>query len=256
MSGHSKWHNIRVKKMASSSARGKIFTRHARLIEIAAREGGGEPFSNAKLRQAIDAAREDNVPNINIERAVKKGTGELRGEAVQEILYEAYGPGGTAFLIECLTDNKNRTLGNLRVILTKHGGKIAKVGSVQWLFHRRGIVSASCPPNVQPSTKRFEMLQLQLIDAGAEEIDSSNLGLAITAAPMAWPRICDLLRRQQCGIHSAGLAYVPEQKVLISDPTVAREIVNLLENLDRDDDVSEVHTNADIAPDLARRLTE
>ena len=143
MSGHSKCANIRVKKTAQDAKRGKIFTRHARLIEMAASVGGGDPRSNASLRVAIDNAKEDSVPNDNIERAIKKGTGALKGEAMQEVLYAAYLPGGVACLIECLTDNRNRTTANVKNTVSKHGGNFAETASVQWMFQRKGLVVPS-----------------------------------------------------------------------------------------------------------------
>lgn len=138
MSGHSKWANIRVKKTAQDARRGKIFTRHARLIEIAARAGGGDPRSNTSLRVAIENAKAESVPNDNIERAIKKGCGALKGEAMQEALYAAYLPGGVACLIKCLTDNRNRTTANLKLIIGKHGGNFAETNSVLWMFERVG----------------------------------------------------------------------------------------------------------------------
>ena len=142
MSGHSKWHNIRVKKMATDAKRGKTYTKYARLIEIAAREGGGDLSSNIRLRTLVDSAKSESVPNANIDRAIKKGTGETKGDAMQEIVYEAYGPSGAAFIIECLTDNKNRTLSNVKTILSKNGGHFAANGSVMWMFERKGAVVA------------------------------------------------------------------------------------------------------------------
>src|SRR3989344_5872361 len=141
MSGHSKWHNIRVKKTAADAARGKVFTRHAKLIEIAAQRGG-DPTMNPSLRTAIDNAKADSVPNANIDRAIKKGTGELKGERMEEIVYAAMGPLGTAYLIECLTDNKNRTLSNVRMAISKNGGTFAESSSVLWMFARKGVVVA------------------------------------------------------------------------------------------------------------------
>ena len=148
MSGHSKWHSIKHKKSAADAARGKIFTRHAKLVEIAAREGGsGDPEQNAKLRTAIADAKAENVPNANIDRAIKKGTGELKGAAqTVSVIYEAYGPQGSAFIIECLTDNKNRTLANVKTILGKNGGRFAESGSVMWMFEQKGVVVARHSP--------------------------------------------------------------------------------------------------------------
>src|SRR3989344_3945948 len=171
MSGHSKWANIRVKKTAQDAKRGKVFTRHARLIEIAASSGGGDPVMNASLRVAIDNAKADSVPNMNIDRAIKKGIGELKGEQMAEVLYACYAPGGVACLIECLTDNKNRTLGNIRSVIDKRGGHFAETGSVQWMFGKKGMVVGHRTSDVG---QRAEAIELALIDAGAEDIDTSD----------------------------------------------------------------------------------
>src|SRR3989338_2200669 len=171
MSGHSKWANIRVRKTAEDAKRGKIFTRHARLIEMAARAGVGDPVMNNALRAAIENARAENVPNANIERAIKKGTGALQGEQMAEVLYAEYLPismpatavaTAVACLIECLTDNRNRTIANIRLIVGRHGGNFADTNAVAWMFERRGVVIVR--------GKLSSELELQLIDVGAEDI--------------------------------------------------------------------------------------
>ena len=206
MSGHSKWANIRVKKTAQDARRGKVFTRHARLIEIAARSGGGDPEMNATLRTAIDNAKIDSVPNANIERAIKKGTGELKGEGqMEELTYEAYGPGGAAFIIECLTDNRARTIANVRSIITRQGGRMAEANAVMWMFERRGLVvgrrasgvggGRDAPPmshelrhqtsdTFRTSTtgrpENIEQLELELIDFGAEDFSVDGEVISVT----------------------------------------------------------------------------
>ncbi len=243
MSGHSKWANIRVKKTAQDAKRGKVFTRHARLIEIAARSGGGDPSTNAGLRNAIDNAKEDSVPNMNIERAIKKGTGALKGEQMQEIAYEAYGPAGTAYVIECLTDNKNRTLPNLKMILSKHGGRLAEAGSVLWMFQRKGLVVAEL--SASSNQQSAENLELELIDFGAEDFLFQDGIIRVVSAPAEWPRIRDFLRQNGCKILSAGLSYIPAQKVPV-DEAAAEKVTKFIEAIEEDDDVSEVHTNAEM----------
>lgn len=242
MSGHSKWANIRVRKGAQDAKRGKVFTRHARLIEIAARAGGGDPVSNAALRTAIENAKEDSVPNMNIERAIKKGTGELKGEAMQEIIYEAYGPGGTAYIVECLSDNRNRSAANVRMAISKAGGRVADGGSVLWMFERKGMVAAEIPggvPNIDPD------LELALIDAGAEDIAVTDGVIRVATALTGWVPVRDLLKQKGCNILSAGLSFVPKQKVPVDDAN-AEKVVRLMEAIEEDDDVSEVHTNAEM----------
>ena len=173
---------------------GKIFTRHARLIEIAARAGGGDSRSNAALRTAIENAKLGSVPNVNIDRAVKKGTGESKGEAMGEIIYAAMGPGGTAYLIECLTDNRNRTLSNVKLLIQKCGGSFAESSSVLWMFGRKGVVSGH---RISDTGLGMDELELALIDAGAEDIDASEGFLEVTTDGAHWAKVRDLLKRQK-----------------------------------------------------------
>ena len=250
MSGHSKWHNIRVRKMASDAKKGKAYTKYARLIEIAAREGGGDPTSNIRLRALIDAAKAESVPNANIERAIKKGTGALKGEAMQEVMYEAYGASGAALIIECLTDNKNRTLSNVKMILSKTGGRFAENGSVLWMFERKGVVlagggEAGLGEKVS-DPKKLEDLELQLIDLGADDFSVSDQHLEVITSPSGWPKIRDFLKAQAFEIESAGLRYVPKQTAPV-DAEAMEKVGRIIEALEGDDDVSEVHTNAVMA---------
>lgn len=241
MSGHSKWHNIRVKKMATDAKKGKVYTKYARLIEIAAREGGGDPGKNTKLRALIDNAKTESVPNANIERAIKKGTGELKGDAMQEVTYEAYGPGGAAFIIECLTDNKNRTLGTVKLILSKTGGRFAETGSVAWMFARKGIVMAN--GKLKMDNGKWDELELQLIDLGAEEIQKDGDTVRVTSDATKWAAIRDALKNQSFEIDSAGLEYVATQTAPVGDKEM-EGVAKLIDALEEDDDVSTVHTNA------------
>lgn len=239
MSGHSKWHNIRVKKGAADAKRGKVFTRHAKLIEIAAQRGG-EPSMNPALRTAIDNAKADSVPNANIERAIKKGSGELKGEKMEEIVYAAMGPGGTAYLIECLTDNKNRTLSNLKTVINKNGGNFAESSSVLWMFARKGVVVAKGP------TATLEEIELELIDFGAEDIDTDEDLLTVTTDMANWSQVRDFLKSNGYTIESAGLQFVPAQKVAVKDEETAEKVMHFMEVIEEDDDVAEVFTNAEM----------
>ncbi len=240
MSGHSKWHNIRVKKTATDAARGKIYTRHARLIEIAAQRGG-DPVTNAALRAAIDNAKEENVPNANIERAIKKGTGELKGAQMEEVMYAAMGPSGVACLIECLTDNRNRTISNVKNAVQKNGGNFAETSSVTWMFDRKGVVVAK-----NTSGKNLEEIELELIDFGAQDVELDGDTLSVTTSLADWTKARDFLKNNGFEVISGGLKYVPSQKVAISDKETAQKLFSFLEAVEEDDDVSEVHTNADI----------
>lgn len=244
MSGHSKWANIRVRKGAQDAKRGKVYTKFARLIEIAAREGGGDPSANVRLRTLIDSAKSESVPNANIDRAIQKGTGALKGEAMQEVVYEAYGPGGAAFIIEGLTDNKNRTLTNVKTILDKNGGRFAGSGSVMWMFERKGVVIAGAAEGgAFPDAAALENLELELIDQGAEDFSASGEHLQVITDVSGWSKVRDFLKGKGMAIESAGLQFVPKQYADI-DAAGAQKVDALREKLEEDDDVSEVHTNA------------
>lgn len=249
MSGHSKWSTIKHKKGAADAKRGKIFTKHAKLIEIAAREGGGSDLDmNSALKTAVDNAKTDNVPNNNIDRAIKKGTGELKGDATVGVTYECYAPGGTACIIECLTDNKNRTLANVKSTIEKRGGKWAESGSVMFMFDRKGVVQAEGVLD--------EELELTLMDAGAEEIESGNGHIAVTSAAGDWPQVRDALKAANKTIQQAGLQYVAKQDVTIETLEDAQKVMGFIEAIEEDEDVSDVHSNVDIPEKIASQLSE
>ncbi len=243
--------------MASDAKRGKAYTKFARLIEIAAREGGGDPLSNARLRSLIESAKAASVPNANIERAIKKGTGELKGARMEEVVYEAYGPEGSAFIIECLTDNKNRTLGNVKTILSKTGGRFAESGSVLWLFERRGSVVTQPPPSDLPPKRHGEKdavlptalsdIELSLIDCGAEDISEHDGSLTVISSMNDWPSVRDFLKSNHYEIDFAGIRFFPTQSVPVGEEAM-QSVHTLMDALEADDDVSDVHTNAIIGP--------
>jgi YebC/PmpR family DNA-binding regulatory protein len=248
MSGHSKWASIKHKKGAADAKRGKVFTRHAKLIEIAAREGGsGDPDMNPSLKSAIDNAKADNVPNANIDRAAKKGSGELKGEVTAEVVYEAYAPGGTACIIECLTDNKNRTLSNVKSTIERRGGKWAESGSVMFMFSRKGVVIAQGTLS--------EDTELALIDAGAEDVEQTDDIISVTTDGASWTKVRDALKESGCEIQEAGLKYVAQQEVPVTDTEAATKLMGFIEAIEEDEDVSEVHTNADISDEVAASLS-
>lgn len=251
MSGHSKWANIRVRKTAQDKVRGKIYTKHAKLIEIVAQRGG-DPSMNPSLRTAIENAKADSVPNANIERAIKKGTGELKGDKMVEVIYAGYGPGNTALIIECLTDNTNRTLNNVRTILSKNGGHFADSSSVLWMFQRKGVVTT--PVETSRQGVSFEEMELSLIDLGAENIEFDNGTLTITTDLHNWTKVRDFLKGKGMTVESAGLQYVPTQKSVISDQETAQKLMHLIEAIEEDEDVAEVHTNAEIEEAVASQL--
>jgi YebC/PmpR family DNA-binding regulatory protein len=241
MSGHSKWHNIRVKKTAADRARGKTYTKHAKMIEIAAQRGG-DPDTNSALKNAIAEAKADSVPNTNIERAIKKGSGELKGERMEEVMYACMAPGGVACLIECLTDNTNRTLGNVKAIISKNGGAFTESASVLWMFARRGVVVAR--KNQEVGIKNQEQLELELIDVGAEDVDAADDVITVTTDIAGWTTVRDFLKQDGWEILSAGLRYVATQKAPLPDEKAMEQLAEFVGLLEEDDDVSEVHTNA------------
>jgi YebC/PmpR family DNA-binding regulatory protein len=248
MSGHSKWANIRIRKGAQDKKRGKIYTRHSKLIEIAAREGGnGDPQSNSRLATMIENAKADNVPNANIDRAIKKGTGELKGAITESFTYEAYAPGGVACIIEGFTDNKNRSLSNVRSVIEKRGGKWAESGSVLFMFDRKGVIHAQ--------GKMSDDAELGLIDAGAEDIDRSGDDFTVTTAASGWAKVRDVLKDDGCTIVEAGLKYVAKQHFPVTDLEAAKKLMEFIDAIEEDEDVSEVHTNADIAEDIGVQLS-
>lgn len=247
MSGHSKWSTIKHKKGAADAKRGKIFTKHAKLIEIAAREGGsGDLSMNAALKTAVENAKAENVPNANIDRAIKKGTGELKGEATAAVTYEAYAAGGAALIIECLTDNKNRTLPNVRTIVEKRGGKMAESGSVMFMFEPKGVVVAKGSMD--------DELELALIDNGAEDIEVDDDLITVTTDVTAWTNVRNLLKEKNYHIEEAGMKLVAQQEIPVSDIESARKLMELIEALEEDEDVSDVYTNADISDEIATQL--
>lgn len=239
MSGHSKWSKIKRAKGATDAKRGKIFTRHAKLIEVAAR-GGGDPSMNPILRAAIDAARADNTPFDNIERAIKKGTGEAKaGAQIEEVMYEGFGPGGVAIYIEALTDNRNRTITNLKIIMGKKGGTMGAAGSVGYLFAKKGLIS------IPIKDISAEEIELAAIDAGAFDVSADDFEVEIQTASNELMKIRDALEAAGLKSRLAQLVYVPQTDVKITDEKVANQIIDLIDALEEDDDVSCVYSNFD-----------
>ena len=242
MSGHSKWHNIQAKKGKADKARSNTFTKVSRLITVAAREGGGNPDMNFSLRIAVDKAKAVNMPKDNIDRAIKRGTGELNdGSVIEEVLYEGFGPAGVAFLVEALTDNKNRTVSEIKNMFTKYGGSMAGVGAVKWMFERLGVIrlSKSSEPKVQSQKSSFE---LELIDAGAEDIIDSEFGVEIRCPVEKFQTVNDVVKKFGLETESAGLEWVAKEPVALDEVT-SEKVSHLYDALDEMDDVREVYTN-------------
>lgn len=250
MSGHSKWHSIKHKKAAEDAKKGKIFTKHAKLIAIAAR-GGGDPVMNPSLRLAIDNARAENMPRENIDRAIKKGTGEGKDAIVmEEIFYEGFGPGGAALYIETLTDNRNRTLTNVKHIFTKHGGNFGSAGTVGYLFKKRGVIDI----NVAEAGKSADDIELAAIDAGAEDVISDGETMTVYTEPTVVMKAKAALEAAGVKVVSASQTYVPQTNVKIEDLEVARQLLKLIDLIEEDEDVSEVFSNFDIPEEILEKL--
>jgi YebC/PmpR family DNA-binding regulatory protein len=239
MAGHSKWAQIKRKKAVNDKKRGRMFTRLIREITVAAREGGGDPEANPRLRLAIDTAKAANMPLDNIERAILRGTGELEGVAYEEMTYEGYGPGGVALYLETLTDNLNRTVAEVRHVLEKHGGNLGQSGSVAWQFERRGRMY------VDASRYDEDTVMLAALDAGALDISREGDEYEITTEVAAFHAVQEGLREQGIEFSEAELAMIPKVMVRVEGPE-AQKLVKLLELLEDVDDIQNVHTNADI----------
>jgi YebC/PmpR family DNA-binding regulatory protein len=243
MSGHSKWATIRHKKGAQDAKRGKIFTKLIKEITVAARMGGGDLESNPRLRQAVVKAKSENMPKDNIDRAIKKGTGELEGVDYIEMTYEGYGPGGVAILVEALTDNKNRTAADVRSIFTKHGGNLGENGSVSYLFSRKGIIAY--PADTYSEDEILE----QALEAGAEDVSTEGENIEVTCAPDDFEQLLETMQEAGYEHSSASISKIPQAYVSL-DPEGTRKALKLIELLDDHDDVQEVSTNLDIPDDM------
>ena len=240
MSGHSKWATIKRKKEKLDSARGKVFSKLIKEITIAARTGGGDETGNPRLRAAVVTAKASNMPATNIDKAIKKGTGELDGVTYEEVSYEAYGPGGTALLIDVLTDNRNRTVSEIRHIVTKNGGNMGEGGSVNWMFQRQGLI-------VIPGENVDEdALMEAALDAGAEDIEDDDGVFSVKTSPEDIEKVQSALATAGFAIESASVARMPQTWVPV-EGNQAKQVIRLMEALDDHDDVQQVWSNSDIA---------
>lgn len=236
MSGHSKWHSIKHQKAANDAKRGKTFTKLANIISAAAKNGGGDPNMNIRLRMAIDTARAANVPKDNIERAIKRGTGELAGSEIHEFTIEAFGPGGAGIIVEVITDNRNRTLSDVRLIIDRAGGTIAGQGAVSHGFTQKGVLRAEI------STLTPEQEE-QIIESGAEDYDQSDDQLTIYTERAKLKAAQDALATSGLEFTSAQLEFVPNTEIEVN-PDAEEKLLNLLSTLDDNDDVAAVYSNA------------
>jgi YebC/PmpR family DNA-binding regulatory protein len=243
MSGHSKWSTIKHKKGAADAKRGKVFTKLIKEITVAARMGGGDPTANPRLRTAIQAAKSENMPKDNLERAIKKGTGDLDGVNYEEIIYEGYGPGGAAIFLESLTDNKNRAVADIRHIFNKYGGNLGENGCVGWMFDKKGYIV------VEMEGLDEEMVMNTAIDSGAEDVREEEDQYEIITAPGDFDSVKE-------AVDNASIPYIVAEITMLPQTTVnivgkeAEQMMKLMEFLDDCDDVQKVYTNADIPEEL------
>jgi len=248
MSGHSKWSSIKHKKAQKDARRGKLFTKLIKEITVAARLGGGDADSNPRLRTAVTTARQNSMPTENIDRAIKKGTGELEGVSYDEVTYEGYGPAGVAILVQALTDNRNRTVADLRSIFQKHGGNLATAGAVGWMFQKRGLITVE-----RAGVDEDRVMEVAL-EGGAEDVRESGDILEILTAPDRLDGVKAALDAAELPTASAEVTMMPQSTVAIAGK-VAEQTVRLLEALEDHDDVQSVSSNMDIAPEELERLS-
>ncbi len=249
MSGHSKWSTIKRKKGAIDAKRGKIFTRLIKEITVAARSGGGDPDGNPRLRSAILSAKTENMPKDNIARAIKKGTGEIAGEVYEEILYEGYGPGGVAVLVECMTDNRNRTVADIRHYFAKSNGNLGESGCVAWMFDKKGTILID-----KQSISEDELMEVAL-EAGAEDVVEEESEYQVITAPEDFDEVREALEKAEVKTSEASVSMIPQNTVEVTEEKLARALMKLLESLEDHDDVQNVHANFDIDDDLMEQLS-
>jgi YebC/PmpR family DNA-binding regulatory protein len=245
MAGHSKWANIKHRKGRQDAKRAKMFTKLARAITVAAREGGGDPEYNANLKTAIEKAKAANMPNDNIDRAIKKGVGETGGANFEEIMYEGYGPSGVAVMVQCLTDNKNRTAADVRHYFTKYGGNLGASGCVSFMFDRKGVLIIDNEDGIDE-----EELMMQAIEAGAEDFSTEEGYFEITTAPEDFPQVRDALKEAGYKFSTAEVSFIPQTMTKLTSEDDLKNMSKLIDALEDNDDVQEVYHNWDMPEDM------
>ena len=249
MSGHNKWSTIKHKKEKEDAKRGKLFTKAIKEITIAAREGGGDPEANPRLRTAISYAKSINMPSDNIERAIKKGTGELPGVSYEEVNYEGYGPGGVAILVEVVTDNKNRATSEIRHIFSKYNGNLGAVGSVTWMFDRKGLIE------IDKEKFDFDKIMDIAIESGAEDVSETNGIIQVYTAPEDFENVKTKLQDTGIQFINAQITKIPQSTISLDEKN-ASALFKLLEKLEANDDVQNVYSNFDVSDEIMEKLTE
>lgn len=249
MSGHSKWASIKHKKAATDAKRGKLFTKFIRELSIAARMGGGDPDTNPRLRKAISDSKAVNMPADNIKRAIQKGTGQLEGVSYEELSYEGYGPGGVAIYLETMTDNKNRTVSELRHIFIKNGGNIGESGCVAWMFTRKGYFVVE-----KSKTSEDELLDI-ILEAGAEDLKEDGSNYEVFSTPDSYESVVNALQENNIETAASNLGYFPQNYVKVEGKQ-AHQLLRLMEELEDHDDVQNVWANFDIDEEEIARYSE
>jgi YebC/PmpR family DNA-binding regulatory protein len=248
MSGHNRWTKIKRKVEAVGAAKGKLYTKLIKELTVAARMGGGDPAGNARLRAAVDAARDANMPSDNITRAIKKGTGELEGVNYEEAMYEGYGPGGVAVIVECLTDNRNRTASDVRTTFSRCGGNLAAEGAVAWNFERLGLIEVKAGPSEDQVTEAA-------IEGGGEDVvDNGPDGFEVRTHPNDLHTVAQALQQRKLALGQRRVAYVPKETVPVSDPDRGKTLLKLLGELEDLDDVQHVWANYEMDDALLEQL--
>lgn len=249
MSGHSHWAGIKYKKAALDAKRGKIWSKISRMIIVAAKQGGGDPGANLSLRYAIDKGKAANMPKDTIEKAIKKGTGELEGTSFEEVAYEGYGPSGVAVMVEALTDNRHRTSPEIKRIFEKHGGSLGTTGCVNWMFSKKGLIT------VKTANADEEQLLEIAMNAGADDMQNTGEVFEITCDPTAYEQLKTTLQEKGIATEVAEISMVPQSTIDISDEHVAKRILSLMEAFEDHDDVQNTYANFNLPEDTLARIS-
>jgi len=247
VSGHSKWHNIRIKKGKMDKVRGKLFSKLAREIMVAAKDGGGNPDANPRLRSAIDRGKEGGLPNENIQRAIQRGTGDVEGASYESITYEGYAPGGVAVLVEVLTDNRNRTAGEIRNTFSKHGGALGESGSVAWMFDRQGLIT------VDKDKVSEDALFEVALDSGADDVRSVEDGFEVVTSAEQFFKVKRALEAAGIPLTAADITMVPKTTVRLEGKP-AQQVLRLIEALEDHDDVQQAYANFDVPDEVLQEV--
>ncbi|MDR2528220.1 MAG: YebC/PmpR family DNA-binding transcriptional regulator [Synergistaceae bacterium] len=250
MSGHSKWANIKHRKAAQDAKRGNLFQKLVRAIIVAAKEGGGDPSMNMRLKTAIERAKAVSVPMENITKGIKRGTGEIDGATYEELTYEAYGPSGVALLIEVMTDNRNRTTPEIRALLTRNGGQMGEAGSVVWMFERKGILE------VKGKGLDEDALLSHGLEAGMTDMESSSEGYTLYCEPSDLLTLKEALEKAKYSVESAETPMAPKTPMEITDVEAARKVIRLIDALEEHDDTQNVYSNFDLPDDVVAQIEE